>query len=99
MKAATSIHFNYLMLALLFIVVTLKGIESGHASYDDSYGMMFLALLDHWFLYFVLPVATGYAIANKQAEIKTEELHSQHSQESQHASIDKSSHSMRESHS
>ncbi|MFZ6843780.1 hypothetical protein [Undibacterium sp. RuTC16W] len=96
MKAATSIHFNYLMLALLFIVVTLKGIESGHASYDDSYGMMFLALLDHWFLYFVLPVATGYAIANKQAEIKTDQ---HHSQESQHASIEKSSHSMRESHS
>ncbi|MFZ6675127.1 hypothetical protein [Undibacterium sp. Xuan67W] len=96
MRAATSIHFNYLMLALLFLVVTLKGIESGHASYDDSYGMMFLALLDHWFLYFVLPVATGYAIANKQAEIKTEE---QHSKESQHASVDKSSHSMRESHS
>lgn len=65
MKFATSIRFNYLMLALLLVIVTMRGLDSGPASQGGSYWMAFLALLDHWLVYFVLPVTTGFAIAAK----------------------------------
>lgn len=66
MKFATSIRFNYLMLVLLFAIVTLKGLDGSRVTHDDTPWLSFLDLLDHWLVYFVLPVTTGFGIAAKR---------------------------------